>query len=183
MPQRAPKSLPFDQTLVLASPMFLPTGSNTHWRNITPKKSQTLDFCKRKRKEGRGKEEERRKRKEGRRQKKEEGRMRQRKQGRKKNEEERRKRKEGKKKEGIPNRLLSQTNIYLMSMQVAISSLRLANTSSELIIVRFHVTRTNIQGHLKQQWKQWKWILQQNTFPNQHARPAHTHTHKTHKQT
>ena len=92
-----------------------------------------------------------RKRKEGRRQKKEEGRKRQRKQGRKKNEEERRKRKEGKKKEGIPNRLLSQTNIYLLSMQVAISSLRSANKSSECIIINFHVTQTNIQGHLKQQ--------------------------------
>ena len=120
----------------------------------------------RKRKWGRGKEEEEG-RKEGR--KTAEGRGRKKGIGRGNKEETRRKREEG-----FPNRLLSQTNIYLLSMQVAISSLRSANKSSECIIINFHMTRTNIQGHLKQQWKQCRWILQHNTFPNQHARPAHT---------
>ena len=133
--------------------MFLPTRSNTHWRNVTQKKSKTLDSRKRKRKrkEGRGKKEEEMRKRKGGRGRKEgrktaEGRGRKKGIGRGNKEETRRKREEG-----FPNRLLSQTNIYLLSMQVAISSLRSANKSSECIIINFHMTRTNIQGHLKQQ--------------------------------
>ena len=111
MPKRAPKKLPFDQTLVFTSPMFLPTGSNTFWRNISPKKSQTLGFCKRKRKrqEGRGKKEEESRRKGGRGEKEDGRRKRKEGWGRGNKEEKRMKGKEGrekkerrKRKEGWP---------------------------------------------------------------------------------